>query len=553
MADEEQSRRRRRGRRGGGKPRGDSGALPPEDQQTDPKAPVTGDISPSSSTPVSKDVDRATGGRASRRERRPQSAGGSPDINPMDFWRSGRPRSFKTEQVLPGGKKPSIMHRIRHMYFPPWLPVAVIIIAVFGILGLLFITRSATGAPRIGQDHWHAAYTIYICGDKQPNAPTWESGVHTHGDGIMHIHPFQSFEEGAGSRMVKWFQYGGGVLTQTDIREPGFTTTYHNGDTCGTSTPDAGKQGVLQVFVNSTKLNDWSRYIPHDGDQIKLVFGPAESIVQLDDRQVIAETEATRTIEINITGAETSAAFSPSAPTMTAGETVKFLIHNQTTLSHQFRVAGADGKYNTGDDFVAVPVGSDPTTANQGSIIQPGKDGFTVVRFDNAGQFQFEDPVSDTGVLTTGTIIVQGAASATPTPAPGSQVQTDVTANVTMDDSGYTPATVTFAAGKVFGINLTNNGHFVHNLRIAGPDGLFNTADDIVSPDISPLLPATPTPTPTAAPTGTATVAPSAAAPTSTPAAQNAGVMTGKIDAPGTYKYRDDFHSTLITGTIVIQ
>jgi hypothetical protein len=476
----------------------------------------------------------------------------------MDFWRSGRPRSFKTEQVLPGGKKPSIAHRIRHMYFPPWLPVAVIIVAVFGILGLLFITRSATGAPRIGQDHWHAAYSIYVCGDKQPNAPTWESGVHTHGDGIMHIHPFQSFEEGAGARMVKWFEYGGGVLTQTDMREPGTSVTYHNGDTCGTGTPDAGKQGVLQVFVNSTKLDNWSRYIPHDGDQIKIIFGPAASIVQLDDRQVISESEATRTIEINITGDETSTKFSPSAPTMTAGETVKFLVHNQTTLSHQFRINGADGKQGTGDDFVAVPVGSDPTTANQGDIIQPAKDGFTVVRFDNAGQFQFEDPVSDTGAITTGTIIVQGAASATPTPAPGSQVHTDVTADMTMDDTGYTPATVTLAAGKEFGINLTNNGHFVHNLRITGPDGQFFTADDIVSPDISPLLPATPTPTPTLAPTGAATagastVAPTAATPASTPVAPNTGIATGKIDTPGTYKYQDDFHSTQITGTIVIQ
>jgi plastocyanin len=128
-----------------------------------------------------------------------------------------------------------------------------------------------------------------------------------------------------------------------------------------------------------------------------------------------------------------------------------------------------------------------------------------------------------------------------------------VTADVTMDDSGYIPAQVTLAAGKVFGINLTNNGRFVHNLRIAGPDGLFYTDDDIVSPDISPLVPAAPTPTPTAAPSGSATAAASAAAPASTPAPQNTGIVTGKIDTPGTYKYQDDFHSTQITGTIVIQ
>jgi plastocyanin len=376
----------------------------------------------------------------------------------------------------------------------------------------------------------------------------------------MHIHPFQSFEEGAGSRMVKWFEYGGGELSQDSIRLPGTSVTHHNNDTCGDSTPDAGKTAVLQVFVNSTKLDDWSRYIPHDGDQIKIIFGPAESIVQLDDRQVISESEATRTIEIDITGDESSTKFSPSAPTMTAGETVKILVHNKGTLSHELRIAGADGKYNTGDDFVAVPVGSDPKTANQGDIIQPAHDGFTVVRFDNAVQVPFQDPTASnpgnagnttTQSFATGTFIVQGAASATPTPAPGSQVHTDVTADITMSDAGYTPAQVTLAAGKVFGINLTNNGQFVHNLRIAGPDGLFNTDDDIVSPDISPLVQATPTPTSAAAPSGSATAAPSAAAPTPAPA--NTGIVTGKIDTPGTYKYQDDFHPTQITGTIVIE
>jgi hypothetical protein len=60
------------------------------------------------------------------------------------------------------------------MYFPPWVPVVGIIFVVFGILALLFITRSATGAPRIGEDHWHATYTFYACGEKQPAAPTWE-------------------------------------------------------------------------------------------------------------------------------------------------------------------------------------------------------------------------------------------------------------------------------------------------------------------------------------------------------------------------------------------
>ena len=46
-------------------------------------------------------------------------------------------------------------------------------------------------------DHWHAAFAIYACGDflaaENPNDPL---GIHTHGDGLIHIHPFE--EEAAG-------------------------------------------------------------------------------------------------------------------------------------------------------------------------------------------------------------------------------------------------------------------------------------------------------------------------------------------------------------------
>ena len=136
---------------------------------------------------------------------------------------------------------------------------------------------------------------------------------------------------------------------------------------------------------------------------------------------------------------------------------------------------------------------------------------------------------------------------------------------MTMDDGGYDPADLTIAsAGKTFGITLTNNGKFVHNLHIAGPDGQFDTDDDIVSGDIAPCTPTdtpTPTPTPSATPTPTAepdtsdTSSPTVtAAPTPTPAPTcGVGQVTGKIDTAGTYKYRDDFHKTEITGNIVIE
>lgn len=127
---------------------------------------------------------------------------------------------------------------------------------------------TAVPGPFIGRDHWHAAYRVFICGQRQPNFPTWESGVHTHADGIIHIHPFIPSEEKEGARLTKWFEYGGGLLTLSEMEMPGTDQVYRNGDRC----PDGG-EGVLQVFVNGERLDDWSDYIPQDGDRISIEFG----------------------------------------------------------------------------------------------------------------------------------------------------------------------------------------------------------------------------------------------------------------------------------------
>jgi plastocyanin len=119
-------------------------------------------------------------------------------------------------------------------------------------------------------------------------------------------------------------------------------------------------------------------------------------------------------------------------------------------------------------------------------------------------------------------VIVVGeapAATASPTPAVGEAV--DVELDLTMKDNFFEPTTVSVPAGKKFRINLKNDGPtFAHNLRIAGPDGEFETADDLVS----------------------------------TPSAQRVGVageLVGQIDQPGTYNIRCDFHTDM-TGTVTV-
>ena len=527
MTDDERSKRRR-GKRGGRGRGGNGGGneIPPEQQQPEVPAPSESIDSPTGET--SQETPSVSSGQATgsgRRERSKPSASGGADVSPMDFWRSGRPRTHRDRPVQ-GGKGPTgVVNRVRHMYFPPWVPVAGIIFVVFGILGLLFVTRSATGAPRIGEDHWHATYTFYACGDKQPSSPTWEGvGVHTHGDGVVHIHPFTSSEEGAGARLVKWFGYGSGKLDSDEIRLPGLSKTWKNGEVCPETSPDAGQEGVVQVFVNSVKLDDWSRYIPKDGDRIQLIFGPEEDFVQLPDRIVLNETADIRTIEITITGDpqnEAATAFDPASIQVKAGELVKVVVTNTDAVSHGVRFAGGDAIYDTGDDFVVVPEGSDPATADQGDVIEPGASGFAVIRFDDPGTVEFKDPTATNPVtnepFASGTVIVGESASATPSASD----EADQSVDVIMRDGEFDPEEITLEADKSFQLNLSNEGGFAHNLRIDGPDGEFETADDISSVDVDP---------------GAAEVL----------------KVLEPLEA-GTYRIRDDFSPTTMTGTLVVE
>lgn len=446
--------------------------------------------------------EKAERGHREREER--QVAGTPADISPLSFWRRGRSRTYR-EQPMPKQTLGRTWRRVRGMYLPPWVPVMFIVVVVFGILGLLFVVRGATGAPRNG-DHWHATYQTFICGQRQPHFPTWPSGVgiHTHADGIIHMHPFTPTGEGAGARLVKWFEYGGGKLTQSELRKPGSRKEFKNGDLC-----EDGREGFVQVFVNGEKLDNWSRYIAQDGDRVRIVFGPEEEAgpVEQEDRTVIPESEAARTVELEITGAEGDGAFVPDSIELKPGETVRLNVRNSSSLSRIVRVSGPDGEYDTSDDFVSEP-----------EIIEPGGEGIVIVRFDEEGEFAFQDP-SDPSAA--GTIVVTEE-PAGETPEAGDAEPVDVTFDVSMGDNFFEPSELEVEAGQTFRINLTNDGEFIHNLRIAGADGEYETGDDLVS----------------------------------TPKFQTGGEtgeLVGQIDEPGVYSFRSDSQSTEMVGTITVK
>ena len=94
-------------------------------------------------------------------------------------------------------------------------PVMVALVVVLGAL-LVFWARTdreATSAPRVG-DHWHSVYDVYVCDTFRSKIvlETDPNGIHTHGDGLIHIHPFNKLASGRDAVLGEFFTAFGGFI-----------------------------------------------------------------------------------------------------------------------------------------------------------------------------------------------------------------------------------------------------------------------------------------------------------------------------------------------------
>lgn len=121
-------------------------------------------------------------------------------------------------------------------------PAAIVAIVVLGV-GLIAFARSeqpGDGSPALGE-HWHAAYGIYVCDRWVANLSDRGQdtlGIHTHTDGLVHIHPFLAGAAGSSATLGKFFDQVGMKVTDSSITLPPGDQfgerTYKNGETkCG--------------------------------------------------------------------------------------------------------------------------------------------------------------------------------------------------------------------------------------------------------------------------------------------------------------------------------
>lgn len=175
-------------------------------------------------------------------------------------------------------------------------PAALVLIAVLGV-GLVVFARSTSpgdGDPQLG-DHWHAAYGIYVCDrwvaavpDRGPDT----LGIHTHEDGLIHIHPFLAGATGDAATLGKFFDQTGIEVTDTSITLPPSSDTldfdsrkYVNGETTCDGEPArvvtafwADAKTAADTDPTDVRTSDISgEHFSNDGGAFTIAFLPEDA------------------------------------------------------------------------------------------------------------------------------------------------------------------------------------------------------------------------------------------------------------------------------------
>jgi hypothetical protein len=159
---------------------------------------------------------------------------------------------------------------------------------------------SSQTPPRANQDHWHTAYGVYVC-DKWADPVTNQedaNGIHTHGDGIVHVHPFTSKVAGKNATFGKFVTQVNAKIDTKSFTWPAGSEkiTKKNGDKCGETA------GEVKVFYdgkpvttdpNNIRLTDRGKlviaFVTPDTTAEKI--GDPPSVPNLDSLTDVAPTD----------------------------------------------------------------------------------------------------------------------------------------------------------------------------------------------------------------------------------------------------------------------
>jgi hypothetical protein len=193
---------------------------------------------------------------------------------------------------------------------------------------LIFVSRaqnqtSADHLPPQRGDHWHVAYGFYICDKFLPpiadqNDPI---GVHTHGDGVVHVHPSSVASSGKNATFARFMEAVHGKVSSSEIKVPG-QKTMKNGMKCGkkvgrveTRTWTPGSTEGKLVVGNPADV----RFIDHE--LITIAFVPAGTKVPVtptaEQLNRLTDVGPTATVPPATTAPDGASTTAPPAATTT--------------------------------------------------------------------------------------------------------------------------------------------------------------------------------------------------------------------------------------------
>jgi len=118
-------------------------------------------------------------------------------------------------------------------------PMAFLAICVLGTALVVFAWsgRDVEALSPSFNDHWHLSYGIYDCRDESFAAPladpqTSNSGIHTHGQGVIHIHPYSSTATGNAATLGTFFEAVNETLDDDELTFPDRDALTEDGATC---------------------------------------------------------------------------------------------------------------------------------------------------------------------------------------------------------------------------------------------------------------------------------------------------------------------------------
>jgi hypothetical protein len=168
---------------------------------------------------------------------------------------------------------------------------AAVVLAVMATSGAIAATRDSnrqiaignddvSGAPRANIDHWHTAYGVWICGRFLPPLQDTRDpvGVHSHRDGIIHVHPFTKAASGPRATLEAFLRSIDASAADGLLDLPG-VGSWRDGESCG---GEPGQLRIVEWSPEGTRLaeaNDAASVPLKDGQGITIAFGPADEAV----------------------------------------------------------------------------------------------------------------------------------------------------------------------------------------------------------------------------------------------------------------------------------